>query len=179
MQKEPTEDGDALMLKIDFTRWTKATGDLLPGQQRVFKDFLETVASGDTTLVFGADVRAGSPCLVNGVQVMMSETQVSPTAAFPHLVSAFDSVCWYMQTAGLAEKSGYVSPLMAEFLLRNFGEIKPMDVEQPPAIMVEGVIHEGIYIEPSDEQMLEFCDMLTEYSEVNEPENETEQVRSE
>lgn len=135
-------------MSIDFTNWTVATAQLKPGQQAVFLDMLNLVKDGKVHLVHGADYRDGKPCLVNGVATMLSQSSVSPMEKFPYVVSAFDVVCGEMANAGLSEGlKGYVSPLMAEFLIRNFGEVKPIELTDPP------VTEPGPYVEPSDAEM--------------------------
>ena len=148
-------------MSIDFSPWTRATAGLLPGQQAVFLDFLNLVAEGKAHLVHGANYRDGKPCLVNGTAQMLSTTAVSPTAKFPEVVMAFDAVCAEMQKAGLSEgQEGYVSPLMAEFLVRNFGEVKPMDLTDAGHLAALGEVvnapENAPYIEPSDAEMQQF-----------------------
>lgn len=139
-----------MLMTIDFSRWTTATGQLKPGQQAVFLDFLNLVKDGKAHLVHGADYRDGKPCLVNGVATMLSHGSVSPSQMFPAVVGEFDRACKAMEAMGLSEGlDGYVSPLMAECLIRNFGDVKPMDLTEPTAQPEV----EATYIEPSDAQM--------------------------
>lgn len=143
---------------INFSGWTKATGDLKPGQQAVFLDFLNLVKDGKAHLVHGADYRDGKPCLVNGVATMLSHSSVSPTQMFPSVVGEFDRTCKAMAAVGLeGDLEGYVSPLMAEFLIRNFGEVKDIEVSEP----VEKKVEDGPYIEPTDAQMVSFLTAMS------------------
>lgn len=142
---------------INFNGWTQATGDLKPGQQRVFHDFLTLVSEGQATLVHGANYDKGSPCLVNGVAPMLAHGSVSPLGMFPDVVRNFDAVCRELQAAGIGDAPGRVSPLMADFLLANFGELKDMEVTVAKA---EGVEIETVYIEPSDDDMLKMLDAM-------------------
>lgn len=148
----PTETGDALM--IDFTSWTRATAGLLPGQQAVFLDFLNVVADGKAHLVHGANYRDGKPCLVNGTAQMLSHGAVSPTGAFPEVVMAFDAACAAMEAAGVDDHGGYVTPLMAEILIRNFGEVQPIVLTEDKETVAP--TDNGAYIEPTDAAMDEF-----------------------
>lgn len=143
---------------IDFSAWTKATGDLLPGQQRVFLDVLNLVAEGKAHLVHGADYRNGKPCLVNAVGQMLSTGggQGIPMASFNHVVSEFDRVNQCLLQMGV-NTDGMVSPLAAEFLIRNFGDLKPMVVES--TVPKEEVAKP--YVEPSDEAMQAALDAMT------------------
>lgn len=142
------------MTKIDFSRWTNSTAALKPGEQAVFLDMLNLVMDGKVSLVHGADYRDGKPCLVNGVATMISHSQVSPMGAFPDVVGAFDAMCRQMVTLGLSDGlEGYVSPLMAEVLIRNFGEVKPIDLT-PEEEVTAAKVEDGPYVEPSDEQFL-------------------------
>lgn len=147
------------MSKIDFSSWTEATGQLKPGQQAVFLDFLNLVKDGQAHLVYGADYRDGKPCLVNGVATMLAHSSVSPMQEFPFVVSAFDNLCARMEVEGLCEEGlkGYVSPLMAEFLIRNFGEVKAIELTEPDPV---AEAESGPYIEPSDAAMEAFLSAM-------------------
>lgn len=139
---------------LDFSAWTKATGDLLPGQQRVFLDVLNLVSEGKAHLVWGADYRDGKPCLVNAVGQMLSTGGGLgiPTAQFGGVVGEFDRLNGEMLKEGV-NKDGYVSPLAADFLIRNFGEVKEMITEDVPT--PDGVnVAQPVYVEPSDEQFM-------------------------
>ena len=144
-------------MTIDFSSWTTATHNLTSGPQAIFLDFLNLVSEGQAHLVYGADYRDGKPCLVNGVAQMMSHSSVSPMSNFPEVVSAFDSICCDMTAKGLHDDVGYVSPLMADCLIRNFGDVKPIEVGIDIAATPEET---GVYIEPTDKAMVEFlCSM--------------------
>ncbi len=139
-------------MPIDFTAWTKATGDLLPGQQAVFMDVLNLVSEGKAHLVYGADYRNGKPCLVNAVGQMLSTGggQDIPSREFGPLVSEFDSLNSQLLAAGI-NTDGYVSPLAADILLRTFGDLKEMDLT-PPEVKEEPA---KPYVEPSDEELMQ------------------------
>lgn len=151
---------------IDFSGWTKATGDLKPGQQRVFKDFLTLVSEGQATLVHGADYDKNSPCLVNGVAPMLAHTAVSPMGMFPDVVTNFDHVCREMQAKGIGEQPNRVSPLMAEFLLKNFGEMKDMEVGQGETPYLNFDVP---YVEPSDQDMMCFIEKMMDTAAPDSP----------
>ena len=139
--------------KMDFTAWTQATGDLLPGQQAVFLDVLNLVAEGKTHLVWGADYRDGKPCLVNAVGQMLTTGGGNsiPMQYFGNVVRQFDTLNSLMHDLGINE-DGYVSPLAAEFLIRNFGEVKPIVRTE----VAESVTPEGQpYIEPTDAEFMQ------------------------
>lgn len=165
---------------INFDAWNKATGDLLPGQQAVFLDVLNLVSEGKAHLVWGADYRDGKPCLVNAVGQMLSTSggHGIPMQQFGDVVSEFDRLNARMHEQGINE-NGYVSPLAADILIRNFGEIKPMVVTEETEV-VEPV---KPYVEPTDEQFMSaWLDAMKAPapSEVaqGEPTPETEYVRA-
>lgn len=137
-------------MTIDFSAWTKATGDLLPGQQRVFLDVLNLVSEGKAHLVYGADYRDGKPCLVNAVGQMLSVGGGAgvPSRNFGDVVGQFDTLNAAMLDRGI-NTDGYVSPLAADFLIRNFGEVKPMTMN---AVVTKDEVATP-YVEPSDEAM--------------------------
>jgi hypothetical protein len=114
-------------------------------------DVLNLVSEGKTHLVWGADYRDGKPCLVNAVGQMLSTSggHGIPMLAFRDVVSEFDRLNGLMFEAGI-NKDGYVSPLAADFLIRNFGEVKPMVVEE-----VTAEVKETPYVEPSDKDLME------------------------
>lgn len=138
---------------MDFTNWTKATGDLLPGQQAVFLDVLNLVSEGKAHLVYGADYRDGKPCLVNAVGAMLTTSggQGVPTQYFPAVVCEFDRLNGEFYGAGI-NTDGFVSPLAADILIRNFGEVKEMIVETPDPVSVEAT---PVYVEPSDTELMQ------------------------
>lgn len=138
-------------MTIDFSAWTKATGDLLPGQQRVFLDVLNLVSEGKAHLVHGADYRNGKPCLVNAVGQMLSTGGGAgiPSREFSEVVCQFDILNGRMLEEGI-NVDGYVAPLAADFLIRNFGELKPMTLTKPDEGQVAPKYDDPPYIEPDD-----------------------------
>lgn len=145
---------------IDFQPWTRATESLLPGQQRVFHDFLSLVAEGKAHLVYGANYRNGKPCLVNGTAQMLSTSAISPSNTFPEVVMNFDNLCRLMEVEGLNKGTeGYVSPLMADCLLHAFAPLKELHFDEQDKVDAE--IHDAPYIEPSDAAMQSFLSTMS------------------
>jgi hypothetical protein len=132
--------------------WTDVTGALKPGVQRVFKDTFDLAAAGETTLIYGADYRDGSPCLVNTVGTMLTNGggQGVPSAHFGEIVSLFDRINRELESSGVNERHGYVSPLAAEVFVRNFAPLKDMPVKP---IQDQNVSNTLPYYEPTDEEM--------------------------
>lgn len=146
-------------MTINFDSWKRETGNLPWGVQRAMYDVVSLVADGKASLVHGANFSDGKPCLVNAIAPMIAENVhgVSPCGQYPDLVSAFDTVCSAMISKGLADDPHLVSPLMAEFLLRNFGDLKePNAVEATESEPVEiAADAAGVYVEPSDEEFVQ------------------------
>lgn len=130
--------------------WNTATGNLPYGVQRVFMDTLNLVKEEKVHLVWGSDYRDGKPCLVNAVASMLTTGggKGIPMQRFGEVVGKFDSINYELKRQGV-NTDGYVSPLAAEILIRNFGELKP---EPDPSIPTAELSH-GAYIEPTDEEM--------------------------
>lgn len=133
-----------------LSKWSTATGNLKWGVQRVFLETLHAVKDNDTHLVWGADYRDGKPCLVNAVASMLTTSggHGIPMAKFNEVVSLFDTINQELRKDGV-NTDGYVSPLAAEILIRNFGELKP---EPAPETLVE-MSHGAVYVEPTDEEL--------------------------
>lgn len=131
-----------------LANWTTATADLNWGVQRVFYETLEACKDEKTHLVYGADYRDGKPCLLNTVAPMLthSSSGITPSNFAPEVVRYFDQVNAFLADTGVNDTSGYVSPLAAEVLLRNFGELKPSEITVDTT---PDSSHE-VYIEPSD-----------------------------
>jgi len=131
--------------------WNVATGNLSWGVQRVFLETLYSVKDHDVHLVHGADYRDGKPCLVNAVASMLttSSNGVSPLREFPKVVGLFDQINKQLQAEGVNSDDGFVSPLAAEILIRNFGNLKP---EPDIDTSVVEASHGAVYIEPTDEE---------------------------
>lgn len=140
-------------MTINFEPWTTATGNLKPGQQAVFLDVLNLVSEGKAHLVWGADYRDGKPCLVNAVGQMLSTGggRGIPMQEFGDVVGQFDTINGALYEAGI-NTDGYVSPLAAEVLIRNFGEIKEMERTE----VKESVTPDNKpYIEPTDDEFMQ------------------------
>lgn len=115
------------MEPINFTHWTNATANLPWGVQRVFVDSLKGVAEHGTHMVWGNDYDGDNfPCLVNTAAPMLTTGggYGIPSDHFGEVVRAFDSLNAQFKVLGINE-GNRVSPLAADFLLRNFGELKP------------------------------------------------------
>jgi len=78
-----------------------------------------------------------------------SDHGVSPAGMFGDVVAAFDSLNYTFKNQDV-NKDGYVSPLAAEILIRNFGDLKP---EPDIDTSTVGELSNGAYIEPTDEEM--------------------------
>lgn len=141
------------MSEINFKPWTKATANLPWGVQRVFLETLKGVADEQVTLAYGRDYTdGGNPCLVNAVGAMLTAGggKGIPGRYFGDMVTAFDSINRDMYRRGI-NTDETVSPIAAEILIRNFGELK----EQPVADAVDEATKNeafanNIYVEPSD-----------------------------
>ena len=140
--------------------WNRATGEMSWGVQRVLKDALTLVKDGKVHMVYGADYRDGRPCLINAVRPMLAAHGESPSAFAPQVVRTFDAINSALVAKGINAqdttdtKFGYVSPLAAEVLLRNFGSTRPepelKSEAWTAAINQAKDIDEKPFIEPSD-----------------------------
>jgi hypothetical protein len=140
--------------------WNTATSNLPWGVQRVFMETLEAVKDEKIHLVWGRDYRDGKPCLVNAVASMLTTGggHGVPMDKFRDVVAAFDSLNYQLRHQGV-NADGYVSPLAAEILIRNFGELKP---EPDIDTSTVGELSHGAYIEPTDEEMAQdFLNAMT------------------
>lgn len=137
----------------DFSNWNKVTSELGWGVQRAFHDALSAVAENGTKMAYGADVSNGFPCLVNTVQPMLA-TSYGPMKNYGSVVREFDSINAYFERCGVNE-GVFVSPLAADFMIRNFGDLK----EAPTAEMIAEALMEKqpmIYQpEVSDEEFMQ------------------------
>jgi hypothetical protein len=123
------------------------------GVQSAFKTALEAVADGDVKMVWGADSHNGSPCLVNAInQMIHKDAGASPSQFASAVVSAFDVLNreLYQQIGEPNADQHYVTPFVAEILLRHFGAMspKPADVEPEPVNVIDQP-----YVEKSDDEM--------------------------
>jgi hypothetical protein len=147
---------------IDFTAWTKATGDLQWGVQRALYETLGAVAQDGVGLVYGTDSYDGSPCLINAVANMLSldVNAVNPGSWFPQVVGAFDYINRQLFERGVNEPF-MVSETAAEILMANFGPLKPVPTEEEfkaaAAEHLAAIEANRPYVEPSD---AEFAEML-------------------
>lgn len=132
--------------------WNTATGNLPYGVQRVFLDTLNLVKDEKIHLVWGADYRDSKPCLVNAVASMLTTGggHGIPMRHYGKVVSQFDQINAELRTKGI-NTDGYVSPLAAEILIRNFGELKP----EPEVDTSVVEMSNGAYVEPSDEEVMQ------------------------
>lgn len=142
-----------------LTRWTHATGSAPWGVQHVLRDTLQAVADEQVTLAYNADYRDGSPCLINAAATMLSSIsgeggQGKPSAHFGSIVSAFDRVNSMLEGRGVNTTPGFVSPLAAEILVANFGELKekPIQAAVSEAMATEAFSNK-VFVEPSDEDI--------------------------
>lgn len=142
-------------LESALAEWKSATTELPWGVQRVLLETLETVKDGDVHLVHGSNYRDGKPCLINAVAVMVSKNAVSPMTFAPEVVANFDRINQYLREKGINDDSGYVSPLAAEILIRNFGALKPVPEDAPKT--ETGMV----YIEKSDADFEAWIDAMT------------------
>lgn len=167
-------------MTIDFDAWTKATGDLKWGVQRVFIETLKAVEAEQTTLAYGADYKNGNPCLVNAVATMLNAANGMggpsiPSTHFGAVVSQFDRLNSAFCEHGINSTPGVVSPLAAEILLKHFGPLKePKLNEQVNDAMSNETFANAIYVEPSDEDMAR--DFLTALSDKCPPTGEVEPI---
>lgn len=142
-----------------YENWTKATGNLKWGVQRVFHDVFSLASESQTTLIYGADYKDGNPCLVNTVGTMLSATKGQggtglPTQHFGEVVSLFDQINRDLESKGVNDKPGYVSPMAAEVFLRYFAPLKekPIDAAVDDALQGEAFAN-NVYRERSDEDI--------------------------
>lgn len=162
---------------LNFTAWNVATSNLPWGVQSVFLETLKAVRDHGTNLAYGADYVEGSPCLVNATAVMLSSIKGEggknkPATHFEEMVIAFDNICRDMYGKGIGEREQIVSPLMAEFLIHNFGTLKDRPLESS---VNEATANEAfasnIYFEPSDEDLMrDWLNAMSEECEVIETE---------
>lgn len=131
--------------------WTEATAKAKYGVQRVFHDVFTLASEGKTTLIYGSDYRDGKPCLVNTVGTMLTTGGGLgvPSANFGEIVSLFDQINRVLETKGVNDQAGYVSPLAADVFLRYFAPLK--DEPEVPTTKVDS--NNIPYVEPSDEEM--------------------------
>lgn len=139
-----------------LTQWTKVTGDLPWGVQRVLHDTLSLVAEGKVTLVHSRDYDGKTPCLINAVGQMLKAGggRGIPSQYFGPLVSQFDSINRHFQTVPSYNdpNTNLVSPAVAEVLLHYFAPIKEQPVKDTvdEAMEMEAFANH-VYVEPSDE----------------------------
>jgi hypothetical protein len=157
---------------IDFSAWTKATGDLQWGVQRALYETLGAVAQDGVKLVYGTDSYDGSPCLINAVANMLAldVNAVSPASWFPSVVAEFDRINKDLWVRGVNPETYMVSETAAEILMANFGPLKPVPTEEEfkaaAAEHLAAVEANRPYVEPSD---AEFADMLAASDNVPSP----------
>src|SRR6478735_9796767 len=122
------------MSQIDhlLKQWNLATSEARWGVQKVFHNVLTLAAEEKTTLIYGADYRNGSPCLVNSVGALLTVGggQGIPMQHFGEIVSLYDEINQYFENIKINTDPGTMSPIVAEVLVKNFA---PFD-EEPPLI---------------------------------------------
>lgn len=145
-----------MSLKQLWPQWNEATGNLSWGVQKVFRDAFTLVAEEQVTLVYGADYKDGSPCLVNSVAAMLTTGGGNgvPSAHFYPVVSLFDRINRELQERGVNTTPGKVSPLAADMFLRYFApeQEKPVAKQVNEAMANEAFAH-AVHTEPNDEDM--------------------------
>lgn len=144
----------------EFDKWYEATTALPWGTQRAFQEVLKAAADGSTTtLVYNADYRNEGACLVNQAGAILSSGggKGIPTAQYGAVVSAFDQINRHLETSGVNDRKGYVSPLAAEILLQYFGEVKPSPLERKMNSTVENAafanhmdVEKDMFVEPAN-----------------------------
>lgn len=115
--------------QINFSEWSRVTGNLRAGEQRAFLDVLHLAADGQITLVHGTDNFGGGACLVNACRQMLASTQnenISPSQAYGDVVSEFDRINTILEDRGINTERYFVSEIAASALIKNFGDIKPL-----------------------------------------------------
>lgn len=117
---------------VAMSDWRKAIQEQPWGVQHAIKTSLEVVQSGDIKMCFNADDFNGAPCLINSINMMLSQdSSKSPSRDYPNVVRAFDNANQLFFNKGV-NKDQLVSPLGAEILLKNMGPMK----EQPSDTVV-------------------------------------------
>jgi len=144
-----------LSLSDDLKAWNITTAELPWGVQSVMRDTLELVSSGDVTMIYAADYKQGSPCLVNAVGQLLNVGggHGIPSAHFGPLVHLFDRINRHFEKIpGYNDPiSKQMSPNTAEVLLRNFAPLKekPIGEAVDDATAMEAFAN-NIYTEPKD-----------------------------
>lgn len=137
--------------------WKQATGDLPWGVQSAMHDAISLVAEEKVSLTFNANYASdGTPCLVNSIAQMLTHKSdgISPTGSFPVVVSLWDQIHTELRNKGVNNDGTKVSPLAAEILLKNFGDLKEKPVSDAVSeAMAMEAFGSGAYREPSDEEM--------------------------
>ena len=153
---------------MSLQQWKQVTGDLPWGVQQVLKSTLELVQEEQVHLVYGQDYREGKPCLINAAATMLAANagvggSGIPSQYFGDLVRNFDAINRELESSKINDGSGYVSPLAAEVLLRNFGELKekPVSNAVDEAMASAAFAADIPYREPSDADMArDFMNMM-------------------
>lgn len=144
--------------------WTQATSEIPWGVQRTLVDTLTLVGEEKIQLVHGADYRNGKPCLINAVAQMttVGGGQGIPSANFGRLVGCFDRLNAQFVESKVNANDGYVSPLAAEILLKNFGPLKARTENKVDDATLKDLIRkqaetavmDAPYSEPTDAEMM-------------------------
>lgn len=136
-----------------LNEWNKATADLPWGVQRTVHDALTLVSEEKITICYNADYRNGSPCLINAVgqQLTTSGGHGIPMSHFGRLVGMFDRINSVLEENGVQENKGFISPLAADILLKNFAPLKKIPAEK---VETEKTVDDP-YLELTDDQIQE------------------------
>lgn len=113
-------------------RWKHETGKLPWGVQKAFKDALTLVREGKARIVYGADYKNGSPCLVNATAQMLGAIDGEgghgkPMENYGDAISLYDKINRQLFDAGINTEQKIVSPEAAYYLLSNFGPDQKVD----------------------------------------------------
>lgn len=135
--------------------WKNVTGRLPWGAKRTFHQAFTLVSEGKIRLAYGADYRDGSPCLVNAVAQMLTTGggKGIPSTHFREVVSKFDAINIQLASNehGYVNDDGFVSPLAADILLRNFADIS----DEPESKATEVNESPEPYVERSDDDFMQ------------------------
>lgn len=144
-------------LTVTLQAWKAATADLPAGVQSLCLDTLKLAAAEKVKLVHSTDVFEGTPCLFNAIRNMTTQLNDVPAAYQPEVVRLFDDLNNYLETMGVNTEPYKVSPLAAEILAHNFGELKPITMDDKARLELERasfIANCSPYFEPTDEELI-------------------------
>jgi hypothetical protein len=126
-----------VILSDQIATWKYATEQLPAGVQHAISDALKLCAEGKIRLAYGANVHEGVPCLMNSVSNMTTQQDSqSPSAYAGEVVYSFDAIAAAIGKR-IGKNSNFLHPVAAEFLLKHFGDLKPIIVTEIPADFAE------------------------------------------